>query len=202
MDGLALQEICQRLSLSKGTVYHWLKDLPLQRKPRYGHNLRSVSTHFKNLRDAAYACGCEEYKSLATESSFREFLVLYLSEGYRRSRNQVAVGNSNPDLVLLGHYWIKRLRNPERVIGYQLQYHVDQNPTQLRRLWSEKLDIQPSQIKLQRKSNSGGLTGRKWRSVFGILTVRVSDTYLRARLQAWMDNLSSEWVLLRGEGKR
>ena len=33
-EGLAIQEICARLSLSKGTVYPWIDDIPLQRKKR------------------------------------------------------------------------------------------------------------------------------------------------------------------------
>jgi hypothetical protein len=48
-------------------------------------------------------------------------------------------------------------------------------------------------IRLQRKSNSNQLTGRIWRSRHGVFMVRMQDTLLRARLQAWMDRLRSEW---------
>lgn len=37
------------------------------------------------------------------------------------------------------------------------------------------------------------LTGRIWRSRYGVLQVRVLDTLFRARMQAWMDRLRSEW---------
>jgi hypothetical protein len=36
----------------------------------------------------------------------------------------------------------------------------------------------------QRKSNSNRMTGRRWRSRYGVLNVRVHDTLLRARLHA------------------
>ena len=51
----------------------------------------------------------------------------------------------------------------------------------------------PSCIKATRKSNSGSLKGRQFRSVYGLLTLEMGDTYLRARLQAWMDFVRSQW---------
>jgi hypothetical protein len=50
-----------------------------------------------------------------------------------------------------------------------------------------------SGIKLLRKSNSNQLTGRRWRSRHGVLSVRVQDTLLRARMQAWTDRLRDQW---------
>lgn len=48
-------------------------------------------------------------------------------------------------------------------------------------------------IKLQRKSNSKQLAGRSWRSRHGVLTMRIDDTLLRARMQAWMDRIHEDW---------
>jgi hypothetical protein len=47
---------------------------------------------------------------------------------------------------------------------------------------------------LQRKSNSGQLGGRHWRSKHGVLTVYAGDTALRARLQGWIDCLQEQWL--------
>jgi hypothetical protein len=47
---------------------------------------------------------------------------------------------------------------------------------------------------MQRKSNSGQLAGRTWRSKYGVLTVCTSDTLLRAELQAWMDCVRNAWL--------
>jgi hypothetical protein len=56
------------------------------------------------------------------------------------------------------------------------------------------LGIDGAAIRMQRKSNSGQLTGRVWRSRYGVLTVVVHDTYLRARLQAWIDRIRDDWA--------
>ncbi len=59
--------------------------------------------------------------------------------------------------------------------------------------WGALLGVDPSAIRFQRKSNSGGMAGRTWRSKYGVLTVRTADTYFRARLQAWMDGVRAVW---------
>lgn len=59
----------------------------------------------------------------------------------------------------------------------------------------ETLGIDGSVIRMQRKSNSNQLARRNWRSRHGVLTVGVGDTYLRSRLQAWIDRIREDWDL-------
>jgi hypothetical protein len=82
-------------------------------------------------------------------------------------------------------------RNP---VTLSLQYHADQDPVYLRRFWYGFLGEPEERLTYQRKSNSGQLKGRKWRSKHGVLTVRACDTQLRARLQAWMDRVQDGWI--------
>jgi hypothetical protein len=79
-------------------------------------------------------------------------------------------------------------------VTYQFQYHEDQDPDYLRRFWSFGLGVSPDLITYQRKANSGRLSGRTWRSKFGVLTVRAHDTMFRARLQARMDRAQDGWL--------
>jgi len=83
-------------------------------------------------------------------------------------------------------------------MGYMLQHHADQCPDVLCRFWSKALGVKKTEIKVIRKSNSGKLGGRNWASVHGLFTVRTSDTYLRSRLQAWMDLVTRDWVKVLG----
>jgi hypothetical protein len=128
----------------------------------------------------------------ATEPTFRDFVCMYVGEGSKRDRNRVAIGNSDPRVVLLAARWLRELsRNPVR---FALQYHADQDPSELREFWGRTLEIDPASVSLQRKSNSGRLGGRGWRSRYGVLTVQTGDTQLRARLQGWMDRLQAQWL--------
>jgi hypothetical protein len=62
------------------------------------------------------------------------------------------------------------------------------------RFWAIYLGVEPALFRLQRKSNSGRLKGRNWRSRRGVLTVNVDDTQLRARLQGWIDRVQEGWL--------
>ena len=117
---------------------------------------------------------------------------LYLAEGYKRNRNCVSVANSDPAVVKLCTRWLRRLSSGKP--DYGVQYHADQDLDALRRFWGRELDVPPERVRMQRKSNSNQLAGRTWRSVHGVLTVRVSDTLLRARLDGWMDRLRESWL--------
>jgi hypothetical protein len=88
----------------------------------------------------------------------------------------------------------RQLRRERKPPTYWVQYHADQDLDELRTFWASQLGADPESIRLQRKSNSNQLKKRTWRSAYGVLTVRVSDTYLRAKLEAWMDCLRKEWL--------
>ena len=88
--------------------------------------------------------------------------------------------------------WMRRFA--QKPLIFALQYHADQDLDELRAFWGRTLAIDGSTIRLQRKSNSGQLAGRSWRSEHGVLTVTINDTLLRARLQAWIDSVFAGWV--------
>lgn len=101
---LTIDEIAERLALPRTTVYHWVKDIPIPRaKParpfaseaqRRGND--SMREKYRLLRESAYEHGAEEFEALAADPCFRDFVCLYLAEGYKRCRNTVAIGNSDP----------------------------------------------------------------------------------------------------------
>jgi hypothetical protein len=199
MDGYAIQEICTRLALSKGTVYPWIKDIPLQRKSRSGYNLRKsptgdthASAHWRKLRETAFEQGMQDFSRLVEDVTFRDFVMLFMTEGTRRSVNMVAVCNTNPALVRLAQHWLSRL-SPKQ-IDYQLQVHVDHSKARLLHFWGSSLGIDGTVINFQEKANSSQLTGRNWRSEYGVMTVRVFDTYLRCKLSAWSQCVESTWT--------
>jgi transcriptional regulator with XRE-family HTH domain len=204
---LSLLEIAERLALPKTTVFYWIRDLP-NPEIKYGDTparararakaARRKTAKYKAVRDAAYRQGWEEFPQLAREPTFTDFVCMYIGEGYKRDRNRVSLGNSDPRVVRLADHWMRRFsRNPVR---YMFQYHADQDPDYLVRFWSFGLDVDRALIKPQRKSNSGRLSGRTWRSKYGVMTVIANDTSLRARVQAWMDRTQDQWLDSLGAG--
>jgi AcrR family transcriptional regulator len=193
---LSIDEIAARLALPRTTVYYWLRDMPLGRPRRWSagqrRGTRNMQRKYALRRAAAYLQGRIEFADLIEDPTFRDFLCLYMAEGSKRSRNTVAVCNSDPRIVVLCAKWIRRFTH--NALRYSIQYHADQDLEELRRFWAAKLAVEPDDIRFQRKSNSGRLTGRMWRSKYGVLTVSAGDTLLRARLEGWMHSLQDQWL--------
>jgi hypothetical protein len=194
---LSLDELAEHLALPKTTIYYWIVDLPLGRERRSSPGQRkgnlAMQAKYRRLREEAYERGHLEYPTLMLEPTFRDFVVLYIAEGFKRNRNCVCIVNSDHRVVAMSAGWIARLSGKPLI--YSVQYHADQDLDELRAFWGGVLGIDGAKIKMQRKSNSGQLAGRTWRSEHGVLSVGVNDTYCRARLQAWMDRLREEWRL-------
>ncbi len=119
-------------------------------------------------------------------------MCLYIGEGYKRNRNTVSVANSDPAAMRLAVYWLDQFTT--KLLIFAIQYHADQRPNRLRAYWDEELRIPDMQIEFLRKSNSGQLAHRTWRSKPGVLTVKVHDTTLRARVQGWIDRMRTDWL--------
>ena len=191
---LSIDEIAARLALPKTTIYYWVKDLPLDRPRRDAPLPGNAAMQRKHsaLRRSAYLQGRASFDPLSADPTFRDFVSLYIGEGSKRNRNVVALCNSDPEVIRLADRWIRRFSR--RPIRYAIQYHADQDLDDLLAFWAQLLGTEPEAIAVQRKSNSNGLAGRIWRSRYGVLTVRTSDTLLRARLEAWMDRIRETWV--------
>jgi hypothetical protein len=181
--------------LPRTTIYYWVRDLPLSRVGRANagqrRGNRAMQRKYRLLREAAYREGVSAFDELAADPTFRDFICLYIAEGSKRCRNTVAICNSDPGVMRIATRWICRMteKSPE----FSIQYHADQDLNDIRKFWGGTLGIDPDRIKLLRKSNSNQLTGRTWRSRHGVLGVRVQDTLLRARLQAWIGCVSDAW---------
>lgn len=192
---MTLDEIIERLALPKTTVYYWIKDLPIPWTDKQSEAQRKkadkVRQKYAMLRDAAYQQGMAEAPELMKDLSFRDFVVLYMAEGYKRNRNSIAFVNSDPSLVRLAHRWM--IYFSKRKMRYDLQYHADHNVEELKVFWAGQLDIPSERIRPTRKSNSAQLGHRNFRSVHGLLAVRTGDTYFRARLEAWIDYIKAQW---------
>ena len=144
------------------------------------------------MREESYELGRWEFGRLARLPTFRDFVCLYIAEGYKRSRNTVSAANSDPSVVQLCTHWIEQFaRNP---LFFTVQHHADQDLAELRTFWARVLDVPPPRIAFQRKSNSSQLRARTWQCEHGVLTVGSNDTLFRARLQGWIDCLQSQWL--------
>ena len=197
---LTIDQIAERLALSRSTIYGWVRDIPIPYMspgryavlPRLRKGNLRMQEKYRRLREEAYAEGRAEFANLAEKPTFRDFVVLYLAEGYKRNRNVLAICNSDPAVLRISLDWMEHFTGA--TFDYSIQYHADQDLDALRRYWATQLDIEPEWIRMQRKSNSNQLRKRTWRSEYGVLTVRCNDTLFRSRLEGWMDSVREAWL--------
>lgn len=195
--GGSLTQICGQLALGKSTVHGWIRDIPIPPTPFQSEQRRRAGQANRRKharqREEWYAEAYQQAPETLRDARLRDFVVLYAAEGYKRNRNQVCICNSNPAIMRLAHRCIRHLSKNQH-LEYQLQCHVDNDERTVRQYWADVLEVPAGRIKVIRKSNAGGLKGRQWRSEHGVLTVRVGNTELRCRIQAWMDYLQQDWA--------
>jgi hypothetical protein len=196
---LTIDELAERLAIPRTTIFGWVRDLEIPRRPNTGwpesarrKGNRAMRAKYSALREAAYEDALLFYLHLIEVPSFRDFLVLFITEGHRRSRHRVSIANSDPAVVQLAARWMRVLSAGR--LTYSVQCHADHNAVEIRGFWSMQLGVAPSEVRLLRKSNSGQLNARTWRSLHGVLTVTADDTYFREALQAWTDCLRDTWL--------
>jgi predicted DNA-binding transcriptional regulator AlpA len=195
---LTIDEIAERLAISRTTAYDWVGHVPVPRRTNPRPGTLAMQARYQREREAAYTAGLADYRLLAAEPTFRDFVTLFIAEGTKRDRNRVSVANSDPAVISVCVSWLRRLTT--RQLYCSVQVHEDQDLDAVRRFWADRVGVGPDEVRLLRKSNSGRLSGRTWRSEHGVLAVWCHDTLLRARVQAWVDVIRSEWLTLSDPG--
>jgi excisionase family DNA binding protein len=96
---LTIDELAERLALSRSTIYYWVRDLPIPGSgsgggwPELAHRRAARATRRKHrlLREAAYREGVERFDQLVCHPGFRDFVCLCIAEGDKRNRNRAAL---------------------------------------------------------------------------------------------------------------
>lgn len=191
-NGLSLEQIVKNLGMAKGTVYYWVKDIPLQRD-KTPPNIQKMNKARKEKLEIeykkAYAEGLEDYVKNCDNKHFRDLILVFLTEGYRKSKNTVEVINTNPLMIKMCQTILQKFA-PD--VKYQVHYHEDRTLNDILDFWSVYLGIDRNSIRTQIKK--GNLSKRSEACNFGIMHLQVNDYKMRHKMQAWMDCVEAEWT--------
>ena len=86
--GLTIDEIAERLAIGRTTVYTWVHDMPRPTRcarrigPNHVLGTLAMQARYKRERDEAYKLGFWEFPRLCRIPTFRDFVGLYIAEGY------------------------------------------------------------------------------------------------------------------------
>jgi hypothetical protein len=203
---LTVDQLAKRLALPRSTIYYWVRDLPpLDARGDEGAAAAPADVAAAPEPDAvppsvppreqnAYEEGLHSFDDLAIQPTFRDFLTIYILDGYKRDRKRVALANADPAVMRLVNRWLWRLTDKSPSLA--VHCHPDQGVGELRRFWSETVGVDSAAIRA-RHAAQGELARRShhWGPppLHGVLTITVDDTLLRARLQAWMRRMRESW---------
>jgi transcriptional regulator with XRE-family HTH domain len=84
---LTIDELAERLALSRSTIDYWVKDVPIPRTERQTAAQRCAAQRngqkYRLIREAEYEWGLDEYRQFLQVPTFRDFVGMYIAEGYR-----------------------------------------------------------------------------------------------------------------------
>jgi hypothetical protein len=122
---LTIDQLAERLALPRTTIYYWVRDLPIPPTParKLAQRRAAAATSRKHrlLREEAYDQGRAEFARLAENSTFRDFVALYVAEGSKRNRNVVQICNSDPAVLRVALDWMEEFTGG--TFDYGIQYH-------------------------------------------------------------------------------
>ncbi len=192
-----LSQICKALNVNKTTAYYWIRhtkritNSPLQKKCLQTAS-RVNKNNAKNARDKAYNSQFVIAEYALQNKSTRDFVICYMCEGYRKTRNTVKICNSNPSIVKLSYNWM--IANTTNKLRINLTYYEDHDIQQLLSFWCNLLEVEKSSIHFRLKINAGKLKGRNMCSQYGLISIVTHDTVLRSKLQALIDVINADWL--------
>lgn len=198
-EGLSYNEIAARTSISKSTLSHWLRDIPLtpEQQTRLQERLKANRATFAarawpinkkryaQARREAWQSGADVVAQLPSRSSVDElaFAMLYLGEG-AKSANRIELASTNPDILRYVIWALKHLYKvpDERIVCrmhlIELAHPIEEQVVQW---WMQQLDMPREQFRqttYDRRPRSVKLSD----DYHGVCVVSHFDTYLQQHL--------------------
>lgn len=194
----SLDEIATDIGVSRSTIYSWVNDIHLpgrtgSQKEQLKFAQRKMQDKYAKLRQEAY--DSVDVPNALGDPLIRDFIVMYLGEGFRRNRNVVEICNTNPIIMSMSLAAVEKIQPGTRPT-FKLKLYPDLKDEIEKKFWGRQVGVTPSRIKVWRDSAKRSEIPHR-RSEHGILYAHWGDTYLRAKIQALMDAVQNEWKSVR-----
>lgn len=204
-DGLTYFEISEKMNRPLGTIKRWLnqyctepKNERLLSKIKEGGkkgSLKMVENYLlkrKKIYDETVTNTKEDLK----DNLLRDFVNLYIGEGSKRSNTEISLVNSDPKIVFLSLVVMKKFfLNKNKKINLHIKYYIhNNNEKELLEYWRNLLNNDESIIFKTYVQPTTKPIGHNNSNKFGLVAVRIFDSYAREKLNAYMDYIKAEWV--------
>lgn len=145
-EGLSYNEICKRLSVSKGSVSRWCRDIELSEgqldKLKKTCRVNSILCGKRNkIRwDVLKSQVCNEYNPPIEDPKFCLGLGLYWGEGCKSYA--IGISNSDPDIILNFIEWVKTyFQNDFEEFSLTIHHYRPTEDSDVQNYWLTKLNL-------------------------------------------------------------
>ena len=184
------------LSLNRGTLSRWIKDVELTQIQRQNiledskirrieNYITTVKARRKRIEEDAYRTEFKNLGKIKDRDLFIAGLFLYLGEGSKSNRHLICISNSNPEIIKFAKFWLtKILLVPENKFRLQLHLYQDMDIKKEIDFWSKSLCIPRNQIiKPYIKKTSSKVIDHPTFG-HGTCNIYLSNTILKGRIMA------------------
>lgn len=203
-QGSSYNEIYERLKIPKATLSDWFSaedwSIRVKKKLIEASKISSAvrivkldtirGNHLKNVYEEAKREASLELASLKYNPLFIAGIMLYWGEGDKRTRGQVRLVNTEPEIIRLFVLFLTEVcRIPHEKIRASVTIYPDLNELECRKYWSDA-----SGIPIESFTKCVTIQGRhKTRKLsYGMCNVLVLSTYFKIKLLEWLRLLPQE----------
>lgn len=201
--GLSMNEIAEKLSVSKASVSAWVRDIPLtsiQRRvlSKNGFSVQAIELRrerrLANTRERHRAAMNEAKAHISTLTRHELLLVgtaLYWGEGGKTGRGMARLANSDPAIIRMTMRFFKEVCNVP-LIKFRGHVHTFShlNAKNAEAYWSEVSGIPRTQFFKTYSKPSVASKGKKDSTPYGTFQIYVCDTKVLLTIKGWIERLA------------
>ncbi|MEK7095365.1 MAG: hypothetical protein AAB895_03800 [Patescibacteria group bacterium] len=205
--GYSVKDISEELSVAKGSVSTWVRDITLTSQQKLNLKRRSHSPEVVEKRRQSRLKNESYKKSQIIDLASREIrkidheslkilgLGLYWGEGAKTSKGMARISNSDPFMIMMGMRFFREIcKVEESRFRAHIHVHSTQIVKEAEKYWSEITKIPLSQFFKTYAIKSKSSKNLRKTLKYGTLDVGVGDTKLLLRILGWIEGLKKQLI--------
>lgn len=158
---LGYGEIAKKLRVSKSTLSRWLEDLPLSderllelrrfawskgeaKREQFRRTMRKKREEREQL---IYSAQRKKLNRISEQTLFVAGLMLYVAEGDKKTRAEIAFANTDSTMILFFMRWLEKFLDiPKEKLRVQLHLYENMDVPKEERFWLEQLGLKKTQL--------------------------------------------------------
>ncbi len=203
--GYSVKEISEALSVAKGSVSTWVKEVILTPKQKLHLKNKTHSPEVIEKRRQSRLHNEANKKVFAIEVASKEIrkidqdmlkmigIGLYWGEGSKRKKGMARISNSDPDLIKMGMRFFREVCEvKEDRFRAHIHIHSHNAVKKAERYWSNVTGVPTSQFFKTYAIKSKSSKNLRQTLPYGTIDVGVGDTKLLLKVLGWIEGVKKQ----------